>query len=128
MAAVSARTMNGSGCPYCAGRKVLAGFNDLATREPEIAKQWHPTLNGTLTPQMVTVGSHKKAWWAVPRGARVEGGGLRPGGAGQVGLPRVRGQGPLCAAGPVPEPAGGGEKQWRRSRVEIDQNILRRDI
>lgn len=28
-AAVGARTGQGSGCPYCAGKKVLAGFNDL---------------------------------------------------------------------------------------------------
>ena len=62
-AAVSARTNAGSGCPYCAGKKVLPGFNDLATREPKVAAQWHPTLNGTLTPEMVTAGSHKKVWW-----------------------------------------------------------------
>lgn len=55
--------MVGSSCPYCAGKKVLAGFNDLVTTEPEIAAQWHHTLNGSLTPQMVTAGSHKKAWW-----------------------------------------------------------------
>lgn len=68
LAAVSARTAGGSGCPYCAGRKVLAGFNDLASREPGIAGQWHPTLNGTLTPEMVTAGSHKKVWWQCPDG------------------------------------------------------------
>lgn len=26
-------------CPYCSGRRVLAGFNDLATTHPEIAKE-----------------------------------------------------------------------------------------
>ena len=62
-ALVSSRTRNGSGCPYCAGRKVLAGFNDLAARAPAIAAQWHPTLNGGLTPEDVTVGSRKKVWW-----------------------------------------------------------------
>lgn len=67
-AAVSARTMNGSGCPYCAGRKVLPGFNDLATLEPLVAAQWHPTLNGALTPEMVTVGVHRKVWWQCPDG------------------------------------------------------------
>jgi len=67
-AAVSARTMNGSDCPYCAGHKVLAGFNDLATLEPKVAAQWHPTLNGTLTAEMVTVGSHRKVWWLCPEG------------------------------------------------------------
>ena len=67
-AAVGARTGQGSGCPYCAGKKVLAGFNDLATTQPCIAAQWHPTLNGALTPQMVTAGSHKRAWWTCAEG------------------------------------------------------------
>ena len=60
--------MRNSGCPYCAGKKVLAGFNDLATTEPEIAAQWHPALNGALTPRMVTAGSHKKVWWLCAEG------------------------------------------------------------
>lgn len=46
----------GSGCPYCAGRKVLPGFNDLKTLCPGVAAQWHPSLNGALTPEMVTRG------------------------------------------------------------------------
>lgn len=61
--AVIASRTTGSGCPYCAGRRVLPGFNDLATLEPRVAAEWHPTLNGTLTPQMVTAGSRKKVWW-----------------------------------------------------------------
>lgn len=60
---VTHRVKDQSGCPYCAGRKVLAGFNDLATKEPVIASQWHPTLNGELTPQQVTSGSRRRAWW-----------------------------------------------------------------
>lgn len=67
-ARIGARTQSSSGCPYCANRKVLPGFNDLATLEPKIAAQWHPTLNGTLTPQQVTVGSHKKVWWQCAEG------------------------------------------------------------
>ena len=67
-AVIASRTMRGSGCPYCANKKVLSGFNDLATAEPELAKQWHPTLNGSLTPQMVTAGSHRKAWWQCAEG------------------------------------------------------------
>ena len=59
--------MHGSCCPYCTGKKVLPGFNDLATLEPKIAA-WHPTLNGTLTPEMVTLGSHRKVWWQCPEG------------------------------------------------------------
>ncbi len=67
-AAIGARTLNGSGCPYCSGRKALKGFNDLATLEPKIAAQWHPTLNGTLTPEKVTAGSARKAWWQCAEG------------------------------------------------------------
>ena len=67
-AAVGARTVNGSGCPYCAGKKVLKGFNDLATLEPKVAESWHPTLNGRLTPETVTVGSRRKVWWQCPEG------------------------------------------------------------
>ena len=54
---------NGRDCPYCNNKKVLSGYNDLATVNPNLAKQWHPTKNGDLTPQMVTKGSNKKVWW-----------------------------------------------------------------
>ena len=67
-AVIASRTVYGSGCPYCAGRRVLAGFNDLGTVEPEIAAQWHPTLNSNLTPEMVTAGSRKKVWWICGEG------------------------------------------------------------
>ena len=62
-AVIAYRAQSSSGCPYCANRKVLPGFNDLATLDPAVAKEWHPTLNGALTPEMVTVGSHRKVWW-----------------------------------------------------------------
>lgn len=61
--AVAARTASRSGCPYCTGRKVLPGFNDLKTVQPLVAAQWHPTLNDPLEPTMVTVGCNKKVWW-----------------------------------------------------------------
>ena len=53
----------GAGCPYCTNRKVLAGFNDLATTHPALAEQWHPVLNGALAPQQVTRGSRRSVWW-----------------------------------------------------------------
>jgi hypothetical protein len=65
---VRSRTNKGSGCPYCANRVVLVGYNDLATMRPDLAEQWHPELNGKLTPQLVTVGSHKKVWWRCEKG------------------------------------------------------------
>lgn len=62
------RTRGTNGCPYCASRKTLAGFNDLATTHPDVAAQWHPELNGTLTPQQVTAGSNRRIWWICPEG------------------------------------------------------------
>lgn len=41
---------DGNDCPYLAGKAVLAGFNDLATINQDLATQWHPTKNGNLKP------------------------------------------------------------------------------
>lgn len=57
----------GKGCPFCANQKVLPGFNDLSTRSPELAAEWHPTRNGTLLPTDVVWRSNKKAWWLCQR-------------------------------------------------------------
>lgn len=43
---IAQRVQQGNGCPYCANRKVLVGFNDLATVQPLVAKEWHESLNG----------------------------------------------------------------------------------
>ena len=56
-----------SGCPYCAGKKVLIGFNDLKTLNPKLADEWDPDKN-TLTPSQVTVASGKSVWWKCKRG------------------------------------------------------------
>ena len=53
---------NSPGCPYCSGNRVLAGFNDLASRFPEIAAEWSEQ-NYPLRPDEVTAFSNKKAWW-----------------------------------------------------------------
>lgn len=62
------RTQSKTGCPYCTRRKVLPGFNDLATEHPDLAKEWHPTLNGDLTPDQIISGSDKKVWWICDEG------------------------------------------------------------
>lgn len=59
---VNARIMNNSGCPYCSNKKLLKGYNDFATRFPDIAKEWHPTKNGDLLPSDFVL-SQDKAWW-----------------------------------------------------------------
>ena len=56
----------GSGCPCLNGQTICKGFNDLATINPELAAQWHPTKNGDLKPTDITSGSKKKVWWLFP--------------------------------------------------------------
>jgi len=56
----------GRGCPYCSGR-VVCDDNCLATLNPELAKEWHPTKNRNLTPKDVKPNSNKKVWWICKR-------------------------------------------------------------
>lgn len=52
------------GCPYCSGKRVWSGFNDLKTKHPEIAALWDYDKNGDLLPINVSSGSsRKKIWW-----------------------------------------------------------------
>ncbi len=62
-----ANRVHGNSCPYCSGKKVLAGFNDLATTNPDIAKSWD-TDNNMLLPTQITAGSHKNVWWKCSKG------------------------------------------------------------
>jgi hypothetical protein len=57
----------GEGCPYCAGRKA-SRENCLQTLNPKVARQWHPTKNGSLTPRDVTAGSARSVWWFCGKG------------------------------------------------------------
>jgi len=65
-ATISNRT-KGHGCPYCSGRNAFVD-NNLQTLNPELAKEWHPVKNEDLTPNDVTVSSHKKVWWQCEKG------------------------------------------------------------
>jgi hypothetical protein len=54
---VSSR-LRGNGCPFCSGKLVLIGFNDLATTHPEVSERafgWNP--------QELSFGSSKKCGW-----------------------------------------------------------------
>ena len=53
----------GRGCPVCAGRTLLQGFNDLLSQFPEVAKEadgWDPAATHT--------GSHNKKRWVCSEG------------------------------------------------------------
>ena len=54
---------HGTGCPYCSNKKVLVGYNDLATTNKKLVLEWDFAKNGDLTPTMLTSGSSKKVWW-----------------------------------------------------------------
>lgn len=64
---ISGRTKQGNGCPFCSGHRVLPGFNDLASVKPEVAKEWHPTMNQKL-PTEFTWASNRKAWFRCDKG------------------------------------------------------------
>jgi hypothetical protein len=63
----NARTSSKTNCPICSGKRVVKS-NCLATTHPEIAKQWHPTLNGKNTIYNIIAGSGKKVWWKCDKG------------------------------------------------------------
>ena len=78
----------GNWCPYCGNKRVFKGFNDLETVAPDLAAEWHPTLNGALLPGEVLHGSHSKFWWLCGAGHSFA----------QTGKKRRAGQGcPGCA-------------------------------
>lgn len=56
----------GKGCPYCSNNKILVGFNDLVTTNPELAKQVSP--NSKIKATEVTKGSSKKLLWRCSKG------------------------------------------------------------
>lgn len=63
---VSNRALKGVGCPYCAGQKVLKGYNDLQTKLPELAFEWSD--KNVILPTEVTAHSNKKVYWKCPLG------------------------------------------------------------
>lgn len=53
-------------CPVCSGKRIVAGVNDLATANPELAAEWSPNNSGR--PEEVGAGSSKKVLWVCNEG------------------------------------------------------------
>ncbi|MBQ8040323.1 MAG: hypothetical protein IJ274_10725, partial [Lachnospiraceae bacterium] len=54
----------GNGCPICCGQKVLIGFNDLATTNPDIMSEWDIEKNGILPEKIFRYSTlREKYWW-----------------------------------------------------------------
>lgn len=66
--AVVKNRVQGAGCPYCSHNIVLSGYNDLASRFPDIALEWDYEKNYPLTPDKVTAFKNKKVWWRCKEG------------------------------------------------------------
>lgn len=56
------RVIDGDGCPYCSGRKVLRE-DSFGAQYPEMLAEWHPTKNGSLDPFSFRPHSNKQVWW-----------------------------------------------------------------
>jgi len=64
---VAAAGRKSKGCKFCNG-KAAAPDNCLKRKYPAVAKLWHPSKNGKLTPSDVTPGSSEVVIWLCERG------------------------------------------------------------
>ena len=67
-AVVRSRALDGNGCPYCSGVRVLKGYNDVATVKPELVEEWNWEKNIGLDPGLFGVTSPVIVWWKCKKG------------------------------------------------------------
>jgi hypothetical protein len=69
-ATINSRSSSGNGCPYCynESKKGIRLSGCLSAKNPELAKEWHPTKNGDLTPSGIAADSSRKVWWQCAKG------------------------------------------------------------
>lgn len=66
-AVIKSRTdTQGRGCPYCSGNRVLPGFNDLLSQNPDLSKEWSP--RNEKTPDEVLRTSGVNYLWNCSKG------------------------------------------------------------
>ena len=65
-ATIKSKTIGKLKCPICYNRRVLKGYNDLATTNPELLSEWDYTKN-TISPDEITAGAEKMIWWICPK-------------------------------------------------------------
>lgn len=61
-------TRKNSGCPYCAGVRIIPDVNDLLTVNPVLAAEWDYGKNGDSHPDCIAAYTHKKVWWRCDKG------------------------------------------------------------
>ena len=65
---VIASRLRSPGCPVCSNKIFVAGQNDLATTNPKLAAQWHPSKNSPVKAEEVFAGTLSKYWWICNKG------------------------------------------------------------
>jgi glutaredoxin len=61
--AIISNRNNGTGCPICANKLLLKGYNDLLTVDPELCKTWDYEKNAPLMPDELVANSPQIVWW-----------------------------------------------------------------
>lgn len=64
---IAEKAIKKAGCPYCNNRKLLKGFNDLASCNKELSEEFDVEKNGIL-PSEVEYGGHEVFWWRCHNG------------------------------------------------------------
>ena len=54
--------VNGGECPSCSNRCAITGYNDLASTEPELMKEWDYSKN-KIDPTKILRTAYNRAWW-----------------------------------------------------------------
>ena len=62
-ASVAGRNKVGTGCPYCSNNKILKGYNDFESNNPELMKEWDYEKNTDIMPDSISSGSSQRVWW-----------------------------------------------------------------
>ncbi len=69
--------ITGTGCPICVNKEVLAGFNDMETTHPKLAREFDFEKNSPFDSKTLIAGTHKKLWWICPEGHSYEVSGMK---------------------------------------------------
>ncbi|MBP7861458.1 hypothetical protein KA183_07235 [bacterium] len=70
-ASIVSRTVRPStSCPFCSNKRIDEQ-NNLAKTHPQIASEWHKSLN-LIKPSQVVAGSNKKVWWLCQKNKKHE--------------------------------------------------------
>jgi hypothetical protein len=75
---ISQRSQKKSGCPYCSNLKIQPGFNDLATTNPDLAREvngWDASKYGPGTNKRMSWSCHLGHVWTATINSRVNGSG-----------------------------------------------------